>query len=104
MPSSLRAGADCQAAGYLDGRQMATPFDVIRANDLIFSYVVLDWLMGQQPPAFDLLAWNADTSRRPAATARGGRTGPSGRPVRRRPRRAAEHGQPAVTLLWRCSR
>ncbi len=65
---------------------------MIRAKDLIFSYVVPDWLMGQQPPAFGLLAWNADTTRRPAATARGGRTGPSGRPVPRRPRRAAEHG------------
>jgi polyhydroxyalkanoate synthase subunit PhaC len=55
------------AAGYLDGRQMATTFDVIRANDLIFSYVVSNWLMGKQPPAFDILAWNADSTRMPAA-------------------------------------
>ncbi|MGO8960471.1 MAG: PHA/PHB synthase family protein [Streptosporangiaceae bacterium] len=53
--------------GYLDGSQMATAFDVIRANDLIFSYVVSGWLMGQDPPVFDLLAWNADSTRMPAA-------------------------------------
>jgi polyhydroxyalkanoate synthase subunit PhaC len=55
------------ATGYLEGRQMATTFDVIRANDLIFSYVVSGWLMGQDPPAFDILAWNADSTRMPAA-------------------------------------
>ena len=55
------------SAGYLEGRQMATTFDVIRANDLIFSYVVSGWLMGQDPPAFDILAWNADSTRMPAA-------------------------------------
>jgi len=55
------------ATGYLDGRQMAGAFDVIRANDLIFSYVVSGWLMGQDPPAFDILAWNADSTRMPAA-------------------------------------
>jgi polyhydroxyalkanoate synthase subunit PhaC len=55
------------SAGYLEGQQMATTFDVIRANDLIFSYVVSGWLMGQDPPAFDLLAWNADSTRMPAA-------------------------------------
>ena len=53
--------------GYLEGSQMATTFDVIRANDLIFSYVVSGWLMGQDPPAFDLLAWNGDSTRMPAA-------------------------------------
>ena len=46
---------------------MATTFDMLRANDLIFSYVVSNWLMGQQPPAFDILAWNADSTRLPAA-------------------------------------
>src|SRR5271166_3939088 len=53
--------------GYLAGRQMATTFDVLRANDLIFGYVVSGWLMGQDPPAFDILAWNADSTRMPAA-------------------------------------
>ncbi len=55
------------ATGYLEGRQMATTFDVVRANDLIFSYVVSGWLMGEDPPAFDILAWNADSTRMPAA-------------------------------------
>jgi polyhydroxyalkanoate synthase len=53
--------------GYLDGADMAGAFNVLRANDLIFSYVASNWLMGEQPPAFDLLAWNADSTRLPAA-------------------------------------
>ena len=53
--------------GYLEGSSMAGTFDLLRANDLIFSYVVSGWLMGQPPPAFDLLAWNADSTRMPAA-------------------------------------
>jgi polyhydroxyalkanoate synthase subunit PhaC len=53
--------------GVLDGAQMAATFDLLRANDLIFSYVVTNWLMGQSPPAFDILAWNADSTRLPAA-------------------------------------
>jgi polyhydroxyalkanoate synthase subunit PhaC len=55
------------ATGYLEGGQMSTTFDVLRANDLIFNYVVSGWLMGQHPPAFDILAWNADSTRMPAA-------------------------------------
>ena len=46
---------------------MRTSFDMLRANDLIFSYVATNWLMGQQPPAFDILAWNSDSTRMPAA-------------------------------------
>jgi polyhydroxyalkanoate synthase len=53
--------------GYLDGADMAGTFNALRANDLIFSYVASNWLMGQQPPAFDLLAWNEDSTRLPAA-------------------------------------
>jgi len=55
------------AKGFLDASQMAGTFDFLRANDLIFSYVVSNWLMGQDPPAFDILAWNADSTRLPAA-------------------------------------
>jgi polyhydroxyalkanoate synthase len=55
------------AKGYLEGSQMAGTFDLLRANDLIFGYVVSSWLMGQDPPAFDLLAWNDDSTRMPAA-------------------------------------
>jgi polyhydroxyalkanoate synthase subunit PhaC len=53
--------------GVMDGSTMAMTFDVLRANDLIFNYVVSNWLMGQSPPAFDILAWNADSTRLPAA-------------------------------------
>jgi polyhydroxyalkanoate synthase subunit PhaC len=52
--------------GYLKGESMAGTFDMLRANDLIFNYVVSNWLMGQQPPAFDILAWNSDSTRMPA--------------------------------------
>jgi polyhydroxyalkanoate synthase subunit PhaC len=53
--------------GILEGSQMAGTFDILRANDLIFNYVVSNWLMGQDPPAFDILAWNGDNTRMPAA-------------------------------------
>lgn len=52
--------------GYLDAGEMSRTFDAIRANDLIFSYVESNWLLGQKPPAFDLLAWNDDSTRMPA--------------------------------------
>ena len=54
--------------GFLDGREMATTFDALRPNDLIWNYVGTNWLMGATPPAFDILAWNADPTRIAAAT------------------------------------
>ncbi|MGH9265438.1 MAG: PHA/PHB synthase family protein [Acidimicrobiales bacterium] len=54
--------------GYMDGREMAATFDALRANDLIWSYVAANWLRGERPPAFDILAWNADATRIPEAT------------------------------------
>jgi polyhydroxyalkanoate synthase len=54
-------------SGTLEGTSMAGTFDVLRANDLIFNYVVNNWLMGQDPPTFDILAWNSDSTRMPAA-------------------------------------
>jgi polyhydroxyalkanoate synthase len=54
--------------GYIDGRELATTFDALRPNDLIWNYVGANWLMGEQPPAFDILAWNADPTRVPEAT------------------------------------
>ncbi len=52
--------------GYLEANELARTFDAIRANDLIFQYVVNNWLLGEEPPAFDLLAWNNDGTRMPA--------------------------------------
>ena len=53
--------------GYLEGREMALAFDLLRANDLIWNYVASNWLMGEEPPPFDVLAWNEDSTRMPAA-------------------------------------
>jgi polyhydroxyalkanoate synthase len=49
--------------GYLDNRKMANMFNLLRSNDLIWSNVVNNYLLGQKPPAFDLLYWNADGTR-----------------------------------------
>lgn len=48
--------------GYLAGQDMSFSFDLLRANDLIFNYVVSRWLKGEAPPAFDMLAWNEDST------------------------------------------
>jgi polyhydroxyalkanoate synthase len=53
--------------GYLEASTMAGTFDWLRGNDLIWSYVVSNWYMGKQPPAFDILAWNSDSTNMPAA-------------------------------------
>jgi polyhydroxyalkanoate synthase subunit PhaC len=52
--------------GYLDSNEMAHTFDLLRANDLVFQYLVNNWLLGNKPPSFDLLAWNSDGTRMPA--------------------------------------
>lgn len=51
--------------GYLDGKEMATSFRLLRANSLIWQYVVHGWLYGEAPPPFDVLYWNMDTTRMP---------------------------------------
>jgi polyhydroxyalkanoate synthase len=52
--------------GYLDGGEMAATFNMLRANDLIWSFVVNNYLLGNDPFPFDLLYWNADSTRMPA--------------------------------------
>jgi polyhydroxyalkanoate synthase subunit PhaC len=52
--------------GYLEGSEMATTFNMLRANDLIWSFVVSNYLLGQEPFPFDLLYWNDDSTRMPA--------------------------------------
>jgi len=53
--------------GVLDGRDMAKVFAWMRPNDLIWSYFVNNYLLGKEPPAFDILYWNNDSTRLPAA-------------------------------------
>jgi polyhydroxyalkanoate synthase len=52
--------------GFLDGSDMATTFNMLRANDLIWSFVVNNYLLGNEPFPFDLLYWNSDSTRMPA--------------------------------------
>lgn len=52
--------------GYLDGRYMALTFNMLRGRDLIWNYVVNNYLLGQEYPPFDLLHWNGDTTNLPA--------------------------------------
>ncbi len=53
--------------GYLEGSEMANTFNLLRANDLIWSFVINNYLLGRDPFPFDLLHWNCDSTRMPAA-------------------------------------
>ena len=59
-------GKITEGKGTLDGRYMAATFNLLRGRDLIWSYVVNNYLLGQEPAPFDLLHWNSDTTNLPA--------------------------------------
>jgi polyhydroxyalkanoate synthase len=59
--------SDMRASGVLEGAKMAMAFNMLRSNDLIWSYVVSNYLKGKSPSSFDLLHWNSDATRMPAA-------------------------------------
>ena len=63
--SQIATLAQLSPEGYLDGRYMAATFNLLRGNDLIWSYVVNNYLLGKDYPAFDLLHWNGDTTNLP---------------------------------------
>jgi polyhydroxyalkanoate synthase subunit PhaC len=65
--TAAAAIATSAARGYLDGRTLAEVFAWLRPEDLIWNYWVNNYLQGRPPPAFDILYWNADTTRLPAA-------------------------------------
>jgi polyhydroxyalkanoate synthase len=66
-PETMRAAkVASRARGVLDGRDLARMFAWMRPNDLIWNYWVNNYLLGNPPPAFDILYWNADTTRLPA--------------------------------------
>jgi polyhydroxyalkanoate synthase len=56
-----------EKAGYLDASDMATTFNMLRSNDLIWTFVINNYLLGRSPAAFDLLYWNNDSTRMPLA-------------------------------------
>jgi polyhydroxyalkanoate synthase subunit PhaC len=55
-----------ERTGFLPKEEMQRSFNLLRTNDLIWNYAVSSWLMGEEPPAFDLLSWNNDSTRMPA--------------------------------------
>ena len=59
--------AHMKESGYLENHHLQDMFSMIRENDLVWSFHVMNYLMGRKPPAFDLLFWNADSTRLPAA-------------------------------------
>jgi polyhydroxyalkanoate synthase subunit PhaC len=65
--TAAAAIAASRQKGYLDGRALAEVFAWLRPDDLIWNYWVNNYLLGRPPPAFDILHWNADTTRLPAA-------------------------------------
>jgi polyhydroxyalkanoate synthase len=66
-PDTMRAAKEAsRLRGMVDGHELARMFAWMRPNDLVWNYWVNNYLLGNQPPAFDILYWNADTTRLPA--------------------------------------
>ena len=65
-PTAAAAAASSRSQGYLDGRSLAGVFAWLRPDDLVWNYWVNNYLLAKKPPAFDVLFWNADTTRMPA--------------------------------------
>jgi polyhydroxyalkanoate synthase len=66
-PETMHAAKEAsRLRGMVDGHELARMFAWMRPNDLIWNYWVNNYLLGNQPPAFDILYWNADTTRLPA--------------------------------------
>ena len=125
---SRRVERQMAERGYLEGSKMANAFNMLRSNDLIWPYVIDNYLKGKPPTAFDLLFWNSDSTRMPAANhsfylrncyldnkLSQGRDGDPRRDARSRqgdgadlqprdargPYRAGEIGVPRLEILWR---
>jgi polyhydroxyalkanoate synthase len=62
-PVAAAAVAESARRGYLDGEALANVFAWLRPNDLVWNYVINNYLLGKEPPAFDILYWNQDTVR-----------------------------------------
>ena len=65
-PTAAAALAESKRKGYLDGRALAGVFAWLRPNDLVWNYWINNYLLGKDPPAFDVLYWNSDTTNLPA--------------------------------------
>jgi len=65
-PTAALAAAESTRRGFLDGRSLAGVFAWLRPDDLVWNYWINNYLLGKKPPAFDVLFWNADTTRMPA--------------------------------------
>src|SRR3712207_8404450 len=67
LPAAAAAIPDAYRRCYLDGRALAGVFAWLRPNDLVWNYWVNNYLLGKDPPPFDILYWNSDTTNMPAA-------------------------------------
>src|SRR3546814_14440924 len=99
--------------GYLDTKQMAGAFQILCSNDLVWSYVIQHYLMGERAPMFDLMAWNADGTRLPYRMhseylrhlfldndLAAGRLRIHGKPIRSEARRVGKEGVSPCKSRW----